>query len=90
MAQSCFLPASPNKYKSNSFSEKILCCGSVKTFLCCHLEFFFFYGSGCKGDQKVPLLSQMQGGLDSSCIPLNTAVSLAKSHFWIVASLSHR
>lgn len=33
---------------------------------------------------------ECEGSLGSSCNPLDAAVSLAKSHFWIVASLGHR
>lgn len=41
------------------FARKIFYCGSLKTSLCCHLE--GFDGSGCKGGEKVPQLSQRQG-----------------------------
>lgn len=41
------------------FARKIFYCGSLKTSLCCHLE--GFDGSGCKRDEKFPLVSEMQG-----------------------------
>lgn len=72
------------------FQEKIFCCGSMKTFLCCHLEFFLLWKWVQRRSEGFLCSLECEGSSDSSCIPLHTAVSLAKSRFWIVASLGHR
>lgn len=42
------------------FQEKCFVVALWKLF-CAVIWSFFFYGSGCKGDRKVPLLSRMRG-----------------------------
>lgn len=83
MAQSCFSLSAQMKF----FSTKIFYCCSLETSLCCHLE--GFDGSGCKGGEKVPLVSQMQRKFGLILYSLGYS-SLGQITSWIVASLGQR
>lgn len=69
------------------FSRKIFYCGSLETSLSCHLE--GFDGSGCKGGEKVPLVSQMQGKFVLLLYSLGYS-SLGQITSWLVASFGQR
>ena len=87
VAQSCFSPASHPEYRCNSFSGKIFCCGSVKTFLRCHLEFFLLWKWVQRRSEGSPaLLNAREVWIQKFVFPW-IQQSLARSHCWVWVQL---